>query len=1353
MPEIGRDNHGQYDKGDRRLCQGRLCSSNVQTERDFAVKVCHHEDCQETNYGNPLLLCLRCDEVHHLSAGFNHARFDVPERPSTNIIRTLSSHSAGSDSGNEEDVESEQKVEKKNRGYSSGKRMFKINVAAKKKPRRHNTEDPGREFFSIKFFDNKSGELHVEVVPALKGKSLRDSIEPLFEAQEFLFSTHSVFLDSSNTPLPLAFDTFPLGGNTLHVRANEDFEGDERVINIMRDSYAEDKSNSDETPTRPKSSSFLTRSGSFTTKGKDKSVIRRFDDDREKENSKDDKLLQQLNKSTQKGKKNMESLFGKEFGGTLPSTLSSPVLPGGGGTVPRPKSASSRLTEMFKPPRPSIKGTLKDSLDRYSLYGLEDSSDYDSGLKNEIEEQIKLESSWTEVVDESHIGAMTKKEKDQQEAIWELLSTEAVYISKLYVIKKLFLQCLRNLQSEGFLLEIDASKLFNNVEQIYEVNLAFWTEHLSTVVEYARKTKDLVNPLDMEAGFNMFEAQFDPYIKYCMEESKCLKYYKEKLVENEDFKTYITWCEDHRFCTDRLKLTDLLVWPMQRVTKYHLLLKAIGNKTTEEDVKEVLNRMRMKVETFVSKVNAAMKERHELEKLKTTAQKIHNNYSVVEAVNEEMEKILQDYSSYDLTRPMPGLTDDQHRSVIHEGHLRLLEKQGKMDVYVFLFTDLLLITKAKKGDKFKVIKPPLQVDKLVTHRDQGGAFLLIYVNEYNIAVQAFALQGSSSDQTQWMDAIKKAQKLFMVAKLGQGSSNLHHMQNPSDSDLVSPSGLVTPSGLSPALPRSSRRRSSGSSIMSVESDSDDELGMNFSTLNSRARSDSALTTASSTHSSEARGKEVATNHKDGAALQRQEEILSVEDEQLLEGAMAMSRSESLGKISRSSSAPPKERPRVVDSSSLSRSSSAPQGPTSVRVASLREGIIMKRRATEEQDGSVTSSSASLNDSAGDSEAQSPFATAAADFLLVPPKNYQQTNEVRSEPQSPIQEDSGGESPRSPTEENNTQSPSSPEKGVSSSVSDNDCESSEYVGEQEEDSVEEPLESEGDLSPNKDCIVDLSFPQVGQMEAQALQNLSDSLEATYKSNGPSKQPPQIKSQLIAQDKIQSAITMTEQPRKRISLPRRSSPVISRKTRPENLAKHRDRDDYDVNGILQKIRDASSPPAAEATMSHQERGYKVGKLTKRSSESSRLPVKPDKAHYPTSVDLEESQSKAHRKKENCISLSRTRKKSMSLSDLLSIGKDLTSNRDKSKDKEVNKDKSHPKNLEPTSPLTDEDAISPTAVGEHPKDEKRSRFSRLRRKSSRGIGELKDGIASGPDIDPKRASRHFFKESLMLESSEYV
>lgn len=51
---------------------------------------------------------------------------------------------------------------------------------------------------------------------------------------------------------------------------------------------------------------------------------------------------------------------------------------------------------------------------------------------------------------------------------------------------------------------------------------------------------------------------------------------------------------------------------------------------------------RDKVEAFVSKVNGAMRVRHELEKLKTTAERIHNNYNVVEAVNEEMEKVVWD---------------------------------------------------------------------------------------------------------------------------------------------------------------------------------------------------------------------------------------------------------------------------------------------------------------------------------------------------------------------------------------------------------------------------------------------------------------------------------------------------------------------------------------------------------------------------------------------------------------------------------------------------------------------------------------------------------------------------------------
>ena len=37
-----------------------------------------------------------------------------------------------------------------------------------------------------------------------------------------------------------------------------------------------------------------------------------------------------------------------------------------------------------------FKGTLKDALDRYSLYGLEENSSYDCNFKSEIEDIIKL---------------------------------------------------------------------------------------------------------------------------------------------------------------------------------------------------------------------------------------------------------------------------------------------------------------------------------------------------------------------------------------------------------------------------------------------------------------------------------------------------------------------------------------------------------------------------------------------------------------------------------------------------------------------------------------------------------------------------------------------------------------------------------------------------------------------------------------------------------------------------------------------------------------------------------------------------------------------------------------------------
>lgn len=587
-----------------------------------------------------------------------------------------------------------------------------------------------------------------------------------------------------------------------------------------------------------------------------------------------------------------------------------------------------------------------------------------------------------------------------------------------------------------------------------------------------------------------------------------------------------------------------------------------------------------------------------------------------------------------------------------------------------------------------------------------------------------------------------SQKLYMVAKLGQGSSHMVPVQSVSDSDLMSPSTyLASDSGQSSVSPWKFRRKSSASSIIddaSLESESDEESGLAMMTLNPRFRSDSVQTSGSSTQSFENKTKDVEAEEKGANARRRsQTDIMTSEEERARQvAAMAKVRSESLGKIARSPSAPEKERPRVVDTSSLSRSSSAPQGPTPEQASSLREGIVMMRRA-EEQEASASSSSLSLNDSGGDPDM--PSRKISGDHPTLPEAEQQPESDSQSTDQlSTSEQDSS-------TEQETCQ--------FSSVIEDSEQEHSDGEQKLEQelglsfDAAEEGASAE--VASNAENLAETA------PEYPAPQCITDVFEPRVRSSDAQRQTPHIKSPLIAQHKIESAITQPEPPRKRSSLPKRSSPVMTKKTRPDFLYRSHGNSDSDLNGILQKLRDSTTlADSGDASLSSSHARNSKTAATKRSSETfPRSPVKPDKSHYPSSLDLTEF---PHKKEKSSCSLSSSssflasRKKSMSLSDLLNIGREVTSGRRKDKDSR-NDNNAHQKSsdqLSPLSPSTDEDPISPTNTKESRKEEKKSRFSRLRRKTSRS--DIKDGIASGPDLDPKRASRHFFKESLMLDSS---
>lgn len=252
-----------------------------------------------------------------------------------------------------------------------------------------------------------------------------------------------------------------------------------------------------------------------------------------------------------------------------------------------------------------------------------------------INDEFYLEENWRQIVKNGN--NLDKKTQGQQDALWELITTEVFYIKRLKVVTDLFLACLISLQCECLLSDIDSDKMFSNISDVYAANIHFWNCYLFPMLQASRETGQPLDHTYMVQGFLKFDQIFHPYIQYCLDHSKCLTYVKDKHKENELFKAYLVWCETRKDC-ERLRLMDLLVKPMQRLTKYSLLLKAIMRNTESEGESLALKRMNEYVEQFVLTVDASLRRKHEEDRLCWIASRIES-YEAIDISSDEIEKV------------------------------------------------------------------------------------------------------------------------------------------------------------------------------------------------------------------------------------------------------------------------------------------------------------------------------------------------------------------------------------------------------------------------------------------------------------------------------------------------------------------------------------------------------------------------------------------------------------------------------------------------------------------------------------------------------------------------------------------
>lgn len=99
---------------------------------------------------------------------------------------------------------------------------------------------------------------------------------------------------------------------------------------------------------------------------------------------------------------------------------------------------------------------------------------------------------------------MSETIKLQQEAIYELLSTEVSYIRQILTMTDILMtsvSILKSSQREGIFTDIDMDKLFSNIQDVLHGNLLFWKEILLPIKTKLKQQGLPMNPSDLKAGF------------------------------------------------------------------------------------------------------------------------------------------------------------------------------------------------------------------------------------------------------------------------------------------------------------------------------------------------------------------------------------------------------------------------------------------------------------------------------------------------------------------------------------------------------------------------------------------------------------------------------------------------------------------------------------------------------------------------------------------------------------------------------------------------------------------------------------------------------------------------------------
>ncbi|KAI8911205.1 CNH domain-containing protein, partial [Powellomyces hirtus] len=301
---------------------------------------------------------------------------------------------------------------------------------------------------------------------------------------------------------------------------------------------------------------------------------------------------------------------------------------------------------------------------------------------------------WSTSVSKEIVESVSDNERKRQEVIFETIQTEREFVADLDIIERVFVEPLRRsdiIPAER--LDIFIEEVFFNINELHAINSRLLTKLIAR-----QKEGSIVDKIgDI---FVSVVDEFEAYVRYGGQQVLAKYALDQEKATNPEFAKFLQECERVPECR-KLPIQSFLARPTTRIGRYPLLLKSAMTAAADHHPDRTLLPQAMhvikEVLTNINREAGRAENQLKLEQLQM---------SLVFNPGEVMD--------LGLNRP--------ETLIVREGHLILRKNAGsEIDLQVFLFDHMLLLTKVKKAGLHKVYKRPIPLEFLVIGENHNNA--------------------------------------------------------------------------------------------------------------------------------------------------------------------------------------------------------------------------------------------------------------------------------------------------------------------------------------------------------------------------------------------------------------------------------------------------------------------------------------------------------------------------------------------------------------------------------------------------------------------------------------------------------